>query len=837
MAQRMRLRLRDADGEREVALTSGVRTVGRDASSDIRIPDPLVSRLHGRFERRDDRWYYLDLGSSNGTFRNGERLVSGEAVPLQAGDIFRFGSAAVMVAAEEAPVRPAEDRPLEASRPGAAGTIVMEVAARRSVNRPASQPPRSRPRGDGERDTAVVRVGRAIDNEIVIADPYVSSYHLEAWMENGEIVVEDLNSSNGTYVDRQAITQTTLPPDAVLRLGRDATLPVSDLRARLLSGPQPSVFVQMRRQSEQVLVGRGLGRVVGRRKVILRDVDVSVQRGEFMAIAGASGSGKTTLMKVLNGYTPPDTGTLMTARNAKGEVEIGYVPQEDIIHRDLPLKDALVLSAMLRYPPGTPRAVVEERAREVMVELGLAEHARTMVSRLSGGQRKRVSVALELMTRPRLLLLDEPTSGLDPASDRRLIRLLRALADSGYGILLITHTTANISACDSVAFLAPGGYLVFEGSPESAKSHFETDSLDEVYEKLEEERPEEWRRRFVESRHYQRLQHQVAAGMRELEAEPPAPAAAPPRESDVVKWQFKTLAKRYFRTLLGDQRNLLILLGQVPIIILLARLLFAGDALMWFSPNAPLAAAARTSVQAESLPGNPGPGLNLLFILSASLVWLGTINAARELCKELAIWEREQMVGVRPLPYVLSKFVVLGALAAVQTLMLVVMTMLLWTVPGGRAVGLELFIAGFLAALAGVAVGLAISAAVPTPDRAMALVPLAMIPQIMFGGAIIPLADIGAAGKLISALIATRWSFEALGRLTDRVQYLSPQAVVLPQFKGPWPLPAFALIILAAAFFGLAVLLVTRRSRAPKRVVHAGLTSGTPATGGPATTR
>ena len=837
MAQRMRLRLRDADGEREVALASGTRTVGRDASSDIRIPDPLVSRLHGRFERRDDRWFYLDLGSSNGSFRNGARLVSGEAVPLQVGDVFQFGSAAVTVTEEDVPARRVDDRPVEASRPGVAGTVLMEAGARRPLNRPAPEPPRSRPRGDGERDRAVARVGRAIDNEIVIADPYVSSYHLEAWLENGELVVEDLGSSNGTYVDGQAITQTTLPPDAVLRLGRDATLPVADLLAKLISGPQPSVFVQMRRQSEHLLAGRGLGRVVGRRKVILRDVDVSLQRGEFMAIAGASGSGKTTLMKVLNGYTPPDTGTLMTAHNGNGEVEIGYVPQEDIIHRELPLKDALVLSAMLRYPPGTPRAVVEARAREVMVELGLAEHARTVVSRLSGGQRKRVSVALELMTRPRLLLLDEPTSGLDPASDRRLIRLLRALADSGYGILLITHTTANISACDSVAFLAPGGYLVFEGSPESAKNHFETDSLDEVYEKLEEDRPEEWRRRFVESRHYQRLQHQVAAGMRELEAEPPAPTEAPPRESDVVKWQFKTLAKRYFRTLLGDRRNLLILLGQVPIIVMLARLLFAGDALVKFSGNAPLAAAARSGTQVVGVPGNPGPGLNLLFILSASLVWLGTINAAREICKELAIWQREQMVGVRPLPYVLSKFVVLGALSAVQTLMLVVMALLLWTVPGGPAVGVEFFIAGFLAALAGVAVGLAISAAVPTPDRAMALVPLAMIPQIMFGGAIIPLADIGAAGRMISAVIAARWSFESLGRLTDRVQYLSPRDTVLPQFDGPWPLSAFALAVLATAFFGVAVLLVTRRSRTPKRALRAGLTGGTPATGGPATTR
>lgn len=770
----VRLRLHDTNGDRDVALDGEALTVGRDVTADIRFSDPLVSRTHGRLEPRGGAWYYVDLGSSNGSVYNGRRLAAGDAVRLRPGDRIQIGSASITVIDDRAPV------------PSRAG---------------------------GTRDADVVRVGRAIDNDIVIADPYVSSYHLEAWLEDGELVVQDLNSSNGTYADGQRITQATMPPDAVLRLGGDATLPAAALLAQLTAAPPPSTFVQMRRQSEHLLVGRGLGRVVGRGKVILRDVDVSLQRGEFMAVAGASGSGKTTLMKVLNGYTRPDMGTLRTAQSEHGRVEIGYVPQEDIIHRDLPLWDALVLSAMLRYPPGTPRADVERRAREVLSELGLAEHARTVVARLSGGQRKRASVALELMTKPRLLLLDEPTSGLDPASDRRLIRLLRALADSGYGVLLITHTTTNIAACDSVAFLAPGGYLVFEGSPEAAKDFFGTASLDEVYEKLEEERPEEWRRRFVESRHYERLQRQLDAGMRALESEPPAPVTAPPPEADVVRWQLTTLAARYVRTLLGDRRNLLLLLGQVPIIVLLARLLFAHDALVAFSPDAPLAASMRAGAAGLGVPGSPGPGLNLLFILAASLVWLGTINAAREICKELPIWEREQKVGVRWQAYVLSKVVVLGGLAAIQTLMLVVLTVTLWQVPGGPAVGVELFLAGVLAALAGVAVGLAISAAVPTPDRAMALVPVAMIPQIMFGGAIIPLTDMGVAGSVISTVIAARWSFEALGRITDRVAYLSPSAPVLPQFDGPWLLSALALLLLSVLFTALAGLLVMRRAR------------------------
>jgi ABC-type multidrug transport system ATPase subunit len=588
-----------------------------------------------------------------------------------------------------------------------------------------------------------------------------------------------------------------VPASAVLTLGTSATLSGAEILRQIASEVPPSLYARLRPELEHLLVGTGLGRVVGReRKPILRNADVALRRGQLIAIAGASGSGKSTLIKVLNGYTGPDSGSVFAVRNSFGEVELGYVPQDDIIHRELRLRDAIVSSARLRFPPGTPDTVIEQRANEVLTELGLKEHGGTVVSRLSGGQRKRASVALELMTRPRLLLLDEPTSGLDPASDRRLMRLLRSLADSGYGILLVTHTTANIAQCDTVAFLAHGGYLVFWGSPEEAKQHFNTQSLEEVYEKLDSDvSSEEWRRRFEASEYYERLREDCEEGVQALQA-----AARPADEqpgSKLFRWQLAGLAARYFKTLRGDQRNLLLLLVQVPVILLLMKLVLPSNVLS-VRPDATL------------------KGLQILFIIGATVVWLGTINAAREICKELAIWERERHVGVRPIPYLLSKVLVLSGLALVQTLVLVAGLVVLWDVPGGTGTWAGIWASGFTAAVSGLAVGLTISALASTPDRAMALVPVVMIPQIIFGGTVVPLEDIGPPGQAISSVVGTRWVFQAMGRLMGRADYLvlteqQHQKFVDP-LSGSWLVPLAALVVLSMVILAIAARLVARDS-------------------------
>ncbi|MBI2761376.1 MAG: FHA domain-containing protein [Chloroflexi bacterium] len=926
MAGRLRLQIRDAGGQRELSFDSGQIVAGRESPSGLSLLDPLVSRLHGRFESRPDGWYFIDTNSRNGSSYNGSRLPPEQPVMLRQGDVLQLGGAYATVIElgptpatgavgdrpvsqaprtgvgpssvapgtspggfQPDPARPSGYQyqpprpnlpPVTAPMHGAVPPVAPNAPPSQQYQAPAAgvpqtgsppqqyqapQPPRppserraadaSRPSYVGLQDN-IAHVGRAIDNDIVLSNGYVSSYHLEAWPQDNGLAVKDLGSRNGTSVGGRRLEPhqvVVVGRDAVLQLGPEITLSAQQIFEKLRAAPQESIYERRREDLAHLVVGQGLGRIVGKeQKVILRDVDVAVRRGQFIGIVGGSGAGKSTMMKVLNKYTPPETGTLLFSHGQAGEDEIGYVPQEDIIHRELPLKDALVLSAMLRYPPGTQRKLVEQRALEVLTELGLSEHTKTLVSRLSGGQRKRASVALELMRRPPLLILDEPTSGLDPASGRRLIKLLRALADTGVGILLVTHAMENLEGVDTLAFLAPGGNLVFWGSPKEAQEHFGTKDLAEVFDLLDPDgQPAdvkrravlEWRSRFEQSRHYRALREEVDSGMRQLApvAQYAAPPAPPPQGE--AQWQLSGLAKRYYRILLGDRRNLLLLLGQVPVIILLAFVLFHRDALVNASrQSVKFPFPTRPAVCQQLSPGdqrrppecdtnnNFKAGINLLFIASATMVWLGTINAAREICKELPIWERESHIGIKPVPYVLSKVLVLGGLCAIQTGIMVLMLLLLFEVPGGSGALTGLFMTGLLAAVSGVALGLLISASVPSADRATAIVPVAMIPQILLGGGILTLKEMGSA-QWLTIVVSARWAFQGFGAFTSRTDYLTRCKVgdngapllkpgtqecasltdIYAMFDISPIIPVFMLIVLCAAFAAVAVWLVGRQ--------------------------
>jgi len=642
-----------------------------------------------------------------------------------------------------------------------------------------------------------VRIGRALDNDIVLDDPYVSSYHVTAWPAEGGAGIKDLGSRNGTFVDERRIEVARVPAGGTIRLGASATVTVAEITAQLTRPSHGSWFSRHADEAEPMLAGHSLTRVVAGTKRILQSVDICVRRGQFVAVVGASGAGKSTLMKILNGYTVPDGGKVSVARDAFGQEQIGYVPQDDIIHRELPLRDAIVLSAMLRFPPGTSRGTVEKRAEDVLTELALSEHAETLVSRLSGGQRKRASVALELMTEPRILLLDEATSGLDPATDRKLMHLLRSLADRhGISIILITHATANISLCDTVTFLAPGGYQVFWGSPREASTFFHTRTFDQVYDKLEgEDTPAGWRARFEDSPHFLRLQVDVDSAISALDDAARRPHEPAPSAARTLRWQVRGLTHRYARTLIGDRRNFLLLLVQAPALALAAFVLFSEREIL---------------VQ----PRYGEESLQLLFILSLVLVWAGAFNAAREICKEQAIWERERHIGVRPFPYVLSKVAVLGALCMIQTASLVCLVFVFWSTPAGGENGPPLFVAGLLAALSGVALGLALSAWVATPDRAMSLLPLLTVPQLMFGGLLVPLERMGTLGAAVARVMPSRWVFAAMGEITDRSAYISPLSLELyPQVQEYWVGPATILVAISAVLVAVTVWQVGRGGR------------------------
>ncbi len=308
----------------------------------------------------------------------------------------------------------------------------------------------------------VMRIGRALENDLVVSDLQVSRNHAEFHATpDGRMEIRDLGSHNGTYVNGQPI-----PKGGSQLLGPTDIVGVGHSTFRIV-GDRLEEFVDT---GEVSFSARHLTVTVDGGKQILKDVSFGVPEKSLIAVIGPSGSGKSTLLKALTGYRPANQGeVLYDNRNlykqfAELRQRIGLVPQDDILHKELTVKKALKYAAKLRFPADTTAAEREARIDEVLRELKLDIHKDKKVTSLSGGQRKRVSVALELLTKPSLIFLDEPTSGLDPGMDRDVMQLLRGLADDGRTVLVVTHSVAELALCDKLLVMAPAA-----PSPTSAR--------------------------------------------------------------------------------------------------------------------------------------------------------------------------------------------------------------------------------------------------------------------------------------------------------------------------------------------------------------------------------
>src|SRR5579859_1108332 len=275
---------------------------------------------------------------------------------------------------------------------------------------------------------------------------------------------------------KPVIEQSALPTGAGERLARAlATTDAADADA---AG---------QRKAGLRIDARRLTRRVGR-VIILNDVSLSIAPGEVVCIAGGSGAGKTTLLEALAGVRPADSGTVrFDSVDVYSHLDVfrnslGYVPQDDLIHADLPLRSTLRYAARLRLPASTGSAEIDTAVDDAMRALDLQSQARLRVGTLSGGQRKRASIAVELLTKPHVFFLDEPTSGLDPAIGAELMQVLRKLAkEEGATVVLTTHSPPDLLLCDRVVFLARGGHLAFDGTPDDALRHFGVAHFSEIY--------------------------------------------------------------------------------------------------------------------------------------------------------------------------------------------------------------------------------------------------------------------------------------------------------------------------------------------------------------------
>jgi ABC-type multidrug transport system ATPase subunit len=784
--------------------------IGRDPQSDIVIDDRRVSWRHATLRLDGESWLLEDAGSTNGTFVAQQRV---QQVAIAGQCQVRLGhpedgpslSCSIAVAAAPAgqaglavsaspasagnPPAPAQApaRPAPAPAPGGwpqAQAPVPAAAAQAPAGWPPAPPPAAPPAarpGAGhpprpesqsrERmpsavmrlPTRLLRIGRAADNEVVVADLSVSRYHAELRKApRGGYEIVDLASHNGTFLNGQRIGSAPVTERDIIAVG-PATF--------RLVGEQLQEFIDT---GDISLSAQNLTVRLPSGKVLLDHVSFPLGERCLLGVIGPSGAGKSTLLGALTGIRPATEGSVLYDNRdlythyAELRHRIGLVPQENILHTQLSARRALGYAAELRFPPDTSKAERRRRIDEVLAELSLTKHADTRTDRLSGGQQKRVNVALELLTKPSLLFLDEPTSGLDPGLDKSVMEMMSELAHDGRTVIVVTHSVANLNLCDRLLVLVPGGKVAFFGPPKDGLRHFGKPGWAEVFQAFDAEPDRDWAGEFRRSP----LHAQFVAAEMDTGAPAPRPAqvgtAAPATRNRFA--QLSTLCRRY-RAVIASDRVFLAFLAAMPIV---------------------LGAVIRVLPASQGLKGPNNQGAeSLLLILVISACFAGAANAVRELVKERPIYSRERAAGLSAGAYLVSKLVILGLISGLQAVVMVAIGLVGRPLPAHGSFLkhlplVELLIAMGVLAIVSMTLGLLISAAVDTSEKTMPLLIVAVIFQVVMTGGVFSLA--GKAGlEQVAWLAPSRWGFAATASTANLNVITLPAGVQAPPPKGTKP--------------------------------------------------
>jgi ABC transport system ATP-binding/permease protein len=742
-------------GERHVFEKPVIR-IGRDPSADVAydpLTDLLVSYNHAKIMILDEEAVLFDTDSTNGTLVDDSPISRHE---LRTGHVIGLGvgGPALRVTVTRRRVGPLASVKTRAVPGGA--TVLGGITDLKDLSIGEAALLSEHPMADR------LAIGRDRGNQIVLDSMYVSSRHALVERRGGIAHLIDAGSANGIYLSGQRIKEAPLIAGTEFLVGpyflkyTGTSILVFDTRTKIWVDAHELTRLDPR-------TGRAF----------LDRVSLKIKPGEFVCILGPSGCGKSTLLKSLNGMVRAETGSVLMnnvdfyAHHEQLKHQVGYVPQDDIIHPQLTIWRTLQYAARLRLPPGTPTAKREERIRDVLSMLELYDHRQKPIHKLSGGQRKRVSIAVELLTDPAIIYLDEPTSGLDPNLEEKMMLILREMTLRGKTVASVTHTLDNIHLADKVTFLVDGK-LAFFGTDEEARGYFSVARLPEVYKRFEERKTntDSLRSDFEASPIFEaHVRSQLATPAQEGSTVPGVAATPALRRTGPGSLrQFWVLTSRYAEILTRDVKNTAILLLQAPLVALF------------------IALAVRTDQT------DRGPTSTMMLILSLSALWFGCSNAAREVTKEASIFARERMVNLRVLPYVASKFFVLQWLALVQVATMLFMVHLLRSgyvlaepPPGCARWGIRacsaLILPGvpgelwlqllnlYLTALNGIGLGLLISTLAGNSDKAMSLVPLVLIPQVLFSGSF----GIPQPGELVKRAVgytmSLNWSLDQAKRL------------------------------------------------------------------------
>lgn len=649
------------------------------------------------------------------------------------------------------PVRPPQiSQPMSA--PGIESATMMgpTAAPRSSDNLATSMLKILRPSRPADNVPGAVKIGRATDNDIVVPDVLASRHHATLVPTPAGTEIQDNRSINGTFVNGARVES------ALLREGDTVTIGNIDL---VFSGGT----LTRRTETEAAtrtggLEVHGITWTIENNKTLLDNISIAARPGTLTAVIGPSGAGKSTFARLVAGYTHPTTGTVtfeghnIHAEYASLRSRIGMVPQDDVVHGQLTVKQALMYAAELRLPPDTTREDREQVVMQVLEELEMTKHLETRVDKLSGGQRKRASVALELLTGPSLLILDEPTSGLDPALDRQVMTMLRQLADAGRVVLVVTHSLTYLDVCDQVLLLAPGGKTAFYGPPDQIGPSMGTTNWADIFSSVAGD-PDGANKRFL-------AQHGPP---------PPPPAAEAPSDlgtptSTSVRRQFSTIARRQVRLVISD-RGYFAFLMLLPFIMGVLSLSVPGD--VGFGVPVP-------AMQGGAAPNEPG---QILVMLNVGAIFMGTALTIRALIGERAIFRREQAVGLSTTAYLLAKVFVFTLFAIVQSAIVTAIAIIGkgWgpgAVDSGSLFGnrsIELFVDIAVTTVAAAMVGLALSALARSNEQIMPLLVVAIMSQLVFSGGMIPVTDRVVLDQM-SWFTPARWGFAASASTIDLIR-------------------------------------------------------------------
>ena len=739
--------------------------VGREPvrTPNLIIKDTFISRRHATIEFRNGDLYITDLGSLNGTWVEGRRLEANRPERVQHSVVLGSGNTSLEL----------ETYDFAGYNPSPAHSTGQNEG--KNVEKNLS---------DLLEYKSELIFGRSIDCDITLEDSHVSRRHTKVYKENNTIWVEDLNSTNGTYINGERIqSKTKLSETDVLYIGL-FTFSLGETSTDL--------------RLESAISAQWISKRFKNGNFGLQPMSINIPPGEMVALMGPSGCGKSTLLKILNGYHSASSGQVcllglpIASNYFYLKQHIGYVPQDDIVHPELTVDDTLYYAAKIRLGPHSSDREIAEKMTAVLTALNINDPIirRNQVGSLSGGQRKRISIAVELINNPRILFLDEPTSPLDPETIEEFLKCLRNLCSNGTTVIMVTHKPEDLNFVDRLIFLGTKGFHVYDGKIDKFLPHFRKKQLVEVYSILNsEETTVLWHNLWY---HEQPLYDFTLAEEK--------PHTQPKNHI----WQLSWLTRRYAHIKRTDHQNVIMLLAQ-PLLVAIMILVAFKDFI--------------TTTETGTEIGNWGA----ISMMSVATVWFGVSNSVKEIVGEKAIFRRERMFNLSLGPYLLSKWIVLSTISMVQ-LLLFVSILKIGYGPDFISV-FSTFTYLMVVSTASTLFGLTLSAASKSTEQVMTILPVAMLPQIILSGMVSEIKSKW--HEVLSYLSMGRWGTEGIARIQNNFESVNSNKPFEPLLKkflykpdhellkifDSFPSNLNALILLSAISLGTILYLLIRTEK------------------------